>query len=128
MTAPSSNKPLLFACSGCSQHGQLAHDLAVVLDKQQLVQMACSLGLATKLPAVLKQVNQASAIMALDGCADACVKKLLYANHIYHCHVQQLSKQHLGHDMTPASLPEARDLLQKIQLEILPALTQTRRH
>ena len=128
MTTPGSNKPLLFACSGCSQHGQLAHDLAVVLDKQQLVQMACSLGLATKLPAVAEQVNQASAIIALDGCADACVQKLLFSMHLYNCHTLQLSKQHLGNNMPPASLPEARDLLQKIQLEILPALTQMQRH
>jgi len=41
----SDNKPLVYACSGCSNVAQLANDLALILNRKNLAEMSSIAGI-----------------------------------------------------------------------------------
>ena len=69
--------PLVYACSGCSSVAQLANDVALRLDRQCKAEMSCISGVGGGVPALLKVARSGRPILALDGCALACVKACL---------------------------------------------------
>lgn len=73
----STDLPLVYACSGCSSVAQLANDLAVELDRQGQAQMSCISGVGGGVPALVKVARSGRPILALDGCALACVAACL---------------------------------------------------
>lgn len=72
-----SDKPLVYACSGRSNVAQLAHDIAVVMDREGHAQMACITGVGGGLEAMVAQARSGRKICALDACPLACVKHTL---------------------------------------------------
>ncbi len=76
----SAHKPLIYSCSGCSNIAQLANQIAIDLDREQLADMSCIAGIGGNVPSIVKQAKSAEQIIALDGCALHCVKNCL-ANH-----------------------------------------------
>ncbi len=71
------NLPLVYACSGCSSVAQLANDIAVQLDRDGMAQMSCISGVGGGVSALVKLARSGRPILALDGCALACVKACL---------------------------------------------------
>lgn len=71
------NLPLVYACSGCSSVAQLANDLAVELDRAGQAQMSCISGVGGGVASLVKLARSGRPILALDGCALACVKACL---------------------------------------------------
>ncbi len=69
--------PLVYACSGCSSVAQLANDLAVELDRTAQAQMSCISGVGGGVASLVKLARSGRPILALDGCALACVKACL---------------------------------------------------
>lgn len=69
--------PLVYACSGCSSVAQLANTLALRLDRQGKAEMSCISGVGGGVPALLKVARSGRPILALDGCALACVQACL---------------------------------------------------
>lgn len=69
--------PLVYACSGCSSVAQLANDMAVRLDRLCLAEMSCISGVGGGVPALVRTAQSGRPILALDGCALACVKACL---------------------------------------------------
>lgn len=63
--------PLLFACSGCSNAGQLANDLAVELNRRGIAEMSCLAGVGAGKPHFLKQLAERE-VWIIDGCAIEC--------------------------------------------------------
>ncbi|MBI2479847.1 MAG: putative zinc-binding protein [Planctomycetia bacterium] len=63
--------PLLFACSGCSNAGQLANDLAVELHRRGLAEMSCLAGIGAGKQHFLKQLAGRE-VWIIDGCAIEC--------------------------------------------------------
>lgn len=63
--------PILFACSGCSNAGQLANQLALALDQQGIAQMSCLAGVGAGKPHFLKQLVGRQ-VWVIDGCPIKC--------------------------------------------------------
>jgi len=71
MQAASDNKPILFACSGCSNAGQLANDVAHELDRRGVAEMSCLAGIGAAKPLFLKKLQQRK-VWIIDGCPIHC--------------------------------------------------------
>ncbi|WP_184198231.1 putative zinc-binding protein [Chitinimonas taiwanensis] len=70
-------RPLVYACSGCSSVAQLANDVAIALDRQGEAEMSCISGVGGGVGALVKLARSGRPILALDGCALACVQACL---------------------------------------------------
>ena len=75
MAAPKG--PLVYACSGCSSAAQAANHLALRLDREGVAEMSCIAGVGGGVPALVKTARSGRPILALDGCAMACVAACL---------------------------------------------------
>lgn len=73
----SQHLPLVYACSGCSSVAQAANRLAVDLDRSGRAEMSCISGVGGGVRALVKTARSGRPILALDGCALACVKACL---------------------------------------------------
>ncbi|NQD37889.1 zinc-binding protein [Permianibacter sp. IMCC34836] len=69
--------PLVYSCSGCSSSAQLANDLALALDREQVAEMSCIAGVGGDVPALVKTASTGRPILAIDGCSRHCVRKCL---------------------------------------------------
>ena len=71
------NLPLVYSCSGCSSAAQLANQLAVRLDREQLAEMSCIAGVGGDVESLVQTAASGRPIVALDGCHLQCVKSCL---------------------------------------------------
>lgn len=69
--------PLVYSCSGCSSAAQMANHLAIALDRRGLAEMSCIAGVGGDVPKLVRVAKSGRPIVALDGCALACVRKCL---------------------------------------------------
>ncbi|MBI3285039.1 MAG: zinc-binding protein [Burkholderiales bacterium] len=69
--------PLVYACSGCSSVAQLANDSALRLDREGRAQMSCISGVGGGVASLVRLAQSGRPILALDGCALACVQACL---------------------------------------------------
>ena len=69
--------PLVYSCSGCSSAAQMANWLAVALDRRGLAEMSCIAGVGGDVPKLVRVATSGRPIIAIDGCALACVKNTL---------------------------------------------------
>ena len=67
----SKNIPILFACSGCSNAGQLANDLAVEFDRRGIAEMSCLAGVGAGKELFLKRLRDRE-VWVIDGCPIDC--------------------------------------------------------
>jgi uncharacterized metal-binding protein len=70
-------KPLVYSCSGCSSAAQLANAVALKLDRAGIAEMSCIAGIGGDVPSLLRTAKSGRPLVALDGCALACVKNTL---------------------------------------------------
>lgn len=78
MTQQNSNKlPLVYSCSGCSNIAQLANQVAIELDRDQIAEMSCIAGVGGGVKPLVKKAQSNRKIIALDGCPLHCVKNCL---------------------------------------------------
>ncbi len=70
-------RPLVYACSGCSNAAQITNYLAVKLDRTGLAEMACLSGVAAGVPQVMRIARSGRPIMVLDGCHLSCARQCL---------------------------------------------------
>ncbi|WP_347267176.1 putative zinc-binding protein [Paracoccus sp. (in: a-proteobacteria)] len=69
--------PLVYSCSGCSSAAQMANYLAVKLDRRGLAEMSCIAGVGGDVPKLVRVAQSGRPIIAIDGCALACVRNCL---------------------------------------------------
>ncbi len=69
--------PLVYACSGCPNVGQMANHFAVQLDQGRLAEMSCTTGVGGGVLAPTRIAQSGRPILALDGCALSCAKACL---------------------------------------------------
>ena len=69
--------PVVYSCSGCSSSAQLAHYVAVELDRRGLARMSCIAGLAAEVPQVITDLLSAAQVIALDACEFRCAKRAI---------------------------------------------------
>lgn len=67
----STTLPLVFACSGCSNAGELADRIARELNRRELAEMSCLAGVGAEKPMFLKKLL-AREVWIIDGCPIEC--------------------------------------------------------
>ncbi len=78
--------PLVYSCSGCSNIAQLANQVAVDLDREQVAEMSCIAGVGGGVRSLVKKATSGRTIIALDGCPLHCVKSCLSAQGVAPSH------------------------------------------
>ena len=78
-SADTNPKPriVIYACSGCSDAGELADRTARVLSQQNLGEMSCLAGIGGRVKPLMLRVAQAEHIVAIDGCPLNCTRHTL---------------------------------------------------
>lgn len=64
-------KPIVFACSGCSNAGQLAGRVALELDRRGVAEMSCLAGVGAAKPLFLNKLKDRQ-VWIIDGCPINC--------------------------------------------------------
>ena len=109
--------PLIYSCSGCSQVAQLANRIAVRLDRGGLAEMSCIAGVGGGVKPLLHKARQARHIIALDGCALACVRHCLQqagVTDFEHILLSELGlKKHQDEEYSTATEQQIADMLQQ---------------
>ncbi|MFN3417088.1 MAG: putative zinc-binding protein [Caldimonas sp.] len=97
MPHPSAPLTLAYSCSGCSSAAQMANHLALRLDREGLAEMSCIAGVGGDVPSLLRKLHEAVGggrpVLAIDGCALACVKHSLARHGIVPTAHVQLGEQ-----------------------------------
>lgn len=124
--ATQSDKPLVYACSGCSNVAQLANDVAVVLDRQGLAEMSCIAGVGGQVKQLVKVAKSGRDILAIDGCPLNCVRQTLALQQVtptWHLELTDFGIKKSGHNQhaeQECTLQQAYQVLQHIQTDLLP--------
>jgi len=72
----SGSEPLVFACSGGSNVGQLSNEAAKTLDFNKEAKMSCMAGLGGHISGMVASAKSGVPILIIDGCSVACGKKI----------------------------------------------------
>jgi uncharacterized metal-binding protein len=72
--------PVLFACQGCPQFGDRAHEVAVVLDRQGLAEAAWLGAPGRDELQLASKARSRFPVFAIDGCARRCACEWLAAH------------------------------------------------
>lgn len=75
MNTEKKNKPVIYACAGCSGAGQVAYKIALALDKKGIAEMSCLAGLASKQKTFINKIKNRDLWIA-DGCTIECSKSI----------------------------------------------------
>jgi len=69
--------PLVYSCAGCTHGAQIANDIATWLHREGVAEMSCISGISGCVHELLSVAHSGREILALDGCAQRCVHKIL---------------------------------------------------
>lgn len=72
-----SDKKTVYSCSGCSSAAQMANDIALKLDREQIAEMSCIAGVGGGVPSLVRKAKQSRYIIGIDGCPLHCVSHCL---------------------------------------------------
>lgn len=75
--ATPSPKPIVYACSGCSDAGELADRIARQLGRNGSAEMSCLAGIGGRVKSILSKGEKAQRILVIDGCPLNCARKTL---------------------------------------------------
>ena len=68
---------VVFPCSGGSNCGQIANQVAVDLTEDGVGTVFCLAGIGAHIPGMIESARSARRVVAIDGCSVACAKKTL---------------------------------------------------
>jgi len=71
------NEIVVFPCSGGSNCGQIANNVAVYLTEEGIGTLSCLAGIGAHVPGMIESARSAKRIVAIDGCSVACAKKTI---------------------------------------------------
>lgn len=69
--------PVIYACSGCSDAGELADRIARRLTQEGDGQMSCLAGVAGRVKHLVAIAEKAERILVIDGCPIHCARRTL---------------------------------------------------
>ena len=69
--------PVIYACSGCSDAGELADRIARRLTQEADGQMSCLAGVAGRVKHLVAVAEKAERILVIDGCPINCARRTL---------------------------------------------------
>ena len=67
----------IFPCVGASNVGQLSNKIAIELDKKEIGNLMCTVGIGARAPGLMKSAEASDRIIAIDGCPVNCASKTL---------------------------------------------------
>ena len=70
-------KPIVYACSGCSDAGELADRVARALTQAGAAEMSCLAGIGGRVKSILSKGQRAQRILVVDGCPLNCARHTL---------------------------------------------------
>jgi uncharacterized metal-binding protein len=115
-----SEKALIYACSGCSNVGQLANAIAIDLHREGLGEMGCIAGVGGDIPSHIKLVSSGRPILSIDGCPMECVRRCLARHGITPQHHITLSDLGIQKNKTaPFSENEKTSLVNHLKKELV---------
>ena len=68
---------VIYACSGCSDAGELADRIARTLAQQQHGEMSCLAGIGGRVKSLMVKAEKADHIVVIDGCPLNCARHTL---------------------------------------------------
>jgi uncharacterized metal-binding protein len=68
---------IIYSCSGASNVGQLANEVAVEMSRAGHGSMGCLVGLSAHVPIMVQNAKAANRLLVIDGCGVRCGKKAL---------------------------------------------------
>ena len=74
---PAQPEPLVYACSGASNLGQLTNEIAVRLDREGLAEMSCAEAVGIEARPPYEAALSGRSVVAISGCPLACARRLL---------------------------------------------------
>lgn len=72
-----SKRIVIYACSGCSDAGELADRAARALSQKHLGEMSCLAGIGGRVKSLMTKAEKAEHILAIDGCPLNCARHTL---------------------------------------------------
>ena len=79
LNSPGSPNPttVVYACSGCSDAGEIADRVARQLSRKGVAQMSCLAGIGGRVQSLLARAENAERILVVDGCPLDCARRTL---------------------------------------------------
>jgi uncharacterized metal-binding protein len=76
---PNPNRPaaVVYACSGCSDAGEIADRVARQLTRDGAAKMSCLAGIGGRVKSLVSTAEKAERILVVDGCPLNCARKTL---------------------------------------------------
>lgn len=112
-------KRLVYSCSGCSNVAQLANDVAVVMDREGYAEMSCIAGVGGDVAPMVRLAQSGRPICAIDGCGFACVKNTLARHGVvpnWHIELTQLGMRKTYQES--CTIPEHYQILKHVYHEL----------
>ena len=109
MSEVSEPKPIIYACSGCSDAGELADRIARQLMQEGVGQMSCLAGIGGRVKHLVAVAEKAERILVIDGCPINCARKTLELAGVKY--FEHLALQGLG--LYKGSCPVTEDNISK---------------
>jgi len=113
------SKLLVYACSGCSDAGELADRIARRLAGAGVAEMSCLAGIGGRVRSIMTKGEKAARILVIDGCPLNCARQTLELAGLSHfdhlgLHEVGLRKGHcpVTEEGIAAGLAAAQNLLQ----------------
>lgn len=110
--------PLLYACSGCSDTGELADRVARTLSEWGVGEMSCLAGVGGRVQSLLQKAERAARIVVIDGCPLNCARRTLEQAGI--TGFEHVGLHQLGHrkGASPVTTASVQALAQRIRVLI----------
>ena len=109
--------PVAYSCSGCSSSAQLAHYVAVQLDRRGLARMSCIAALSADVAQIVSDLRCASQVIAIDACDFLCAKRAVERHRIKpHHHYRVVARESLA---GAALEDEAERIIERVLADIL---------
>ena len=80
--ACSNSKPMILACSGASNVGQLSNQAAVDLTQEGFGKIFCLAGIGGQLSGFVQSAKDVARLVVIDGCPVGCARAILEKNGI----------------------------------------------
>ena len=74
---PNKASTVVYACSGCSDAGEIADRIARQLTREGVAQMSCLAGIGGRVKSLLLNAENAERILVVDGCPLNCARNTL---------------------------------------------------
>jgi uncharacterized metal-binding protein len=115
---------IIYACSGCSDAGELADRTARTLSQQKRGEMSCLAGIGGRVKPLMMKAENAHHIMAIDGCPLNCARHTLEQAGFQTVHHLELHRLGLRKGSCPPSedslavaVQAGAELIQSIQMD-----------